>query len=82
MVAEIESGGGQFSSTMHNSRLGSMDSQNKQRHKYSLNPSLNKRIQSKRIEDPRKQAVLRMKQSLSQLEANGSNRSSTSVGHH
>jgi hypothetical protein len=31
---------------------------------FSLNPSLNKRIKSKRIEDPRKQVVLKVKRSL------------------
>lgn len=42
----------------------------------SLNPAINKRIKSKRIEDPRKQVVLKVKRSLGQME----NASNSSIG--
>ena len=51
-----------------------LDIENKQsqersaeRHTYSMNPSLNKRIKSKKIEDLRLQAVNNVKKSLNML---------------
>lgn len=48
-------------------RIGS-DNEEKEKQTYSLNPNINKRIKTKRIEDLRKQAVNNVKKSLSIME--------------